>query len=125
MPKSTGPTTPHGKKTSSQNSTTHGCRSKRLLVGDERQEDFDALDAGWRVEYGGDGQALVSLMSRVIGGTDPLDWTAEQHVKVALFLRYKTTWERSFYRAYNCKICTENAPLLEDEGAGNGTVGAL
>ena len=119
--KSTGPRTFTGKETSSQNRLTHGCRSKRIIVGDERQEDFDALDAGWREEFEMEGQAGKSLLKRVIlndwllqraeghylgaqedvAMTEPAAWTEEQHKKVQLFLRYKTTAERSFYRAYN------------------------
>jgi len=30
-----------------------------------------------------------------------LDWTAEQHHKMELMTRYKTSAERSFYRAFN------------------------
>ncbi len=118
--KSTGPKTRSGKDTSSRNATKHGCRAKRLLIGDERQEDYDELAAGWRNEYGGEGQAGESLLARVIlydwqlrradgrymeaetelAEFDPMEWTAEQHNKLQLFLRYKTTAERSFFRAY-------------------------
>ena len=95
-------------------------RSPRLIVEGELQEDYDRLAAGWRAKYGGDGQDLESLLSRVIQAdwllrrtelwnldaqakameTHPLDWTAEQHHKLELFGRYKTGAERSFYRAY-------------------------
>ena len=97
-------------------------RSKRVIAGDERQKDFDRLAAGWRAEYEPEGQAAESLMERVILN----DWLLQRaernyleaawklaealaedgeqlearHAKVQLYLRYRTTAERSFYRAY-------------------------
>lgn len=120
MPGQTGPTSRPGKKASSQNARKHGVRARTVIVGDERQEDFDRLAAGWRAEYEVDGQAAESLIGRVIladwmlrraegayldveaelWATHPLEWTAEQHAQLALFLRYKTTAERTFYRAF-------------------------
>jgi hypothetical protein len=41
------PKTPEGKDISSQNATTHGGRSDRLIVKGERQEDFDVLRKKW------------------------------------------------------------------------------
>jgi hypothetical protein len=70
MPGQTGPKTPPGKANSSQNARKHGLRSRKLLIGDERQEDFDRLAAGWRAEYEPEGQAGESLIERVILG----DW---------------------------------------------------
>jgi hypothetical protein len=116
----TGPKTPNGKANSSQNATKHGMRSRKVIIGDERQEDFDALAAGWRYEYEPEGQAGESLIERVIlndwllrraeaqyleaeavmAAVPPLERTAEQHHKLELYLRYKTTAERSFYRAF-------------------------
>ena len=43
-----GPTSDAGKRVSSQNATRHGVLSRRLIVGDERQEDLDLLCAGFR-----------------------------------------------------------------------------
>lgn len=94
-------------------------RSQKLILEDERQEDFDGLAAGWRAEYGDEGQAAESLLERVIlndwflrraerrhieaeadlGAVHPLEWTEEQHHQIELYLRYKTSAERSFYRA--------------------------
>ena len=96
-------------------------RSKTVIVEDEKQEDFDELAAGWRREYDDDGQATKSLLERVIlndwflrraerrymgaeeelAAVKAMDWTEEQHHKIELYLRYKTTNERSFYRALN------------------------
>ena len=95
-------------------------RSRKVIVGDERQEDFDRLAAGWRAEFELEGQAAESLVERVIredwflrraegvymdaeaelAEVHPLERTAEQHAQMQLYLRYKTTAERSFYRAY-------------------------
>lgn len=94
-------------------------RSRTVIIGDERQEDFDRLAAGWRAEYGDEGQATRSLLERVIlsdwylqraerrymeaegelGETGPLEWSEEQHKKIELYLRYKARAEGSFYRA--------------------------
>lgn len=121
MPGQTGPKSRNGKANSSRNSTKHGMRSHSVLVGDERQEDFDRLAAGWRAEYEPEGQAAESLIQRVIltdwflrraetaymdaeselSQLHPLDRSADQHARILLYLRYKTTAERSFYRAYN------------------------
>jgi len=95
-------------------------RSRSVIAGDELQEDFDRLAAGWRAEYEPEGQAGESLIERVILGdwflrraervcmeaeaelaaVHPLDWTEEQHKQMQLYSRYKTTAERSFYRAF-------------------------
>lgn len=95
-------------------------RSRKLIIGEERQEDFDRLAAGWRTEYEPEGQAGESLVERVIlndwflqraegvymdletelAETPALERTEEQHAKLQLYLRYKTTAERSFYRAF-------------------------
>jgi hypothetical protein len=95
-------------------------RSRTVIIGDERQEDFDRLAAGWRAEFDFEGQAAESLLERVIredwflrraegvcmdaeaelAEVHPLERTAEQHAQMQLYLRYKTTAERSFYRAY-------------------------
>jgi hypothetical protein len=36
-----------------------------------------------------------------LAAVDALEWTEEDHKKMELYLRYKTTNERSFYRAFN------------------------
>jgi hypothetical protein len=95
-------------------------RSKKIIIGEEKQEDFDRLAAGWRAEYEPDGQAAESLLKRVIladwfleraesaymemeaelGDVPLLTRTAEQQRQLELYLRYKTSAERSFYRAF-------------------------
>ncbi len=107
-----------------------------MIVGDERQEDYDGLEAGWRAEFEPDCQSAESLLRRVIlndwqlqraerrqmdaeedlAQTDPLEWTEQQHQKAQLFLRYKTTAERSFYRAYNAlKALRKDRMLVEKQ----------
>src|SRR5947209_18568690 len=41
--RSQGPATPEGKDRSSQNATTHGIFSQKLIIAGESQEDFDKL----------------------------------------------------------------------------------
>ena len=45
---SKGPTTPEGKSRSSQNSTTHGLRSSRIVLINESQARYDSLLAKYR-----------------------------------------------------------------------------
>jgi hypothetical protein len=47
----TGPRTREGKQKSSQNSTKHGCCSKRLLLPEEDPDEWEALKAGWLQSY--------------------------------------------------------------------------
>jgi len=134
MPRQTGPKTRHGKANSSQNATKHGVRARTVIVAGERQEDFDRLAAGWRAEYEPQGQAAESLIERVILGDwflrraeavymdaeselaaiHPLARTPEQHAKLALYVRYKTTAERSFYRAYQALRGLRKDKIRED-----------
>jgi len=122
--KSTGPKTPEGKESSSRNATKHGCRSKRaLILPDETQEEYDELRNGWMAEFEPEGHQerrlveklilndwlqqraerwLLEVEARVVEETaDATDWSGEQHHKVELMQRYKTTAERAFYRSWN------------------------
>ena len=47
----TGPTSPAGKSHSSDNATTHGGTSQKLIVAGERQEDFTNLLSGLLAEF--------------------------------------------------------------------------
>ncbi len=117
---SSGPTTLDGKQTSSRNSITHGCcASIHVLVGDERQEDFDRLRQNWFDTYKPEGQGTESLLEECIyndwvlrrvqrqyhaveqrlAECNPMDWTPEMEHKLQLMLRYKTAAERSFHRS--------------------------
>ncbi len=124
------------KASSSQNARKHGMRSKKLIVENERQEDFDRLSAGWRAEYGDEGKATESLLERVILGDwflrraerryidaeaelaeiDALEWSEDQHHNIELYLRYKTTQERSFYRALHAPRGLRKDKIREELG---------
>ncbi len=124
MPNQTGPNTPEGKETSSQNSRKHGlCSKNALILADELPEDYEETHSGWYREFEPDGYyeiRLVDLLVRndwllkrahsrlleaeaaVVDGEEnanPADWTAEQEHKVELMQRYKAAAERAFYRS--------------------------
>ena len=117
----TGPRTIQGKERSSRNATKHGCRTKRPLLGDESQAEYDALRAGWLEEYDPATFASVSLVEKVAledwllkraerrvveaeerleADGDAMQASEEQHKQLQLMQRYKTTAERAFYRAW-------------------------
>lgn len=109
-------------------------RSKTVILPGERQEDFDALAAGWRAEYGGDGQATESMLQRVIladwflermerryveaeaelAELKPGERTEEHDKRIELCLRYKTTHERSFFRAFYALRALRKDKLREE-----------
>jgi hypothetical protein len=120
-----GPKTPEGKQRSSQNSTRHGLRAKkiRLLPGEE-QSDYDEMVAGWHKQWQPDDYQEHKFVETLIhndwmhrraerwlmeteasifeqSGLDPMKWTAEQERKLQLVQRYKTGAERAFYRAWS------------------------
>ena len=118
------PTSPEGKAISSQNARKHGVRSKRLILPDELEEDYQLTRDGWFEEFQPKTFREVRLVellvqadwylqrahrrmeeaeAAVIGedNTNPAGWTAEQVRTVELMQRYKTTAERAFYRALN------------------------
>ena len=122
--KCTGPKTPEGKAQSSQNSTKHGCRAKKVLIlPDETREEYDELRDGWMAEFQPEGHQERRMVEKLIlndwlqlraerwllqvearvaeASTDATEWSAEQHHQVGLMQRYKTTAERAFYRAWN------------------------
>ncbi len=120
-----GPKSRDGKARSSQNSTTHGMRARPgLILPDERREDFDEIEKGWREEYQPEGHAENTLVDQLIlnqwlmkraerrvlqaeeaavgeCGDDPHSWTEERRHTFELMQRYKTTAERAFYRSWN------------------------
>lgn len=122
--KSTGPKTPEGKESSSKNAIKHGCRAKKtLILPDETQEEYDELRNGWLEEFEPEGHQERRLVEKLIlndwlqqraerwllqveaqvveENADPSEWTAEQHHRIELMQRYKTTAERAFYRAWS------------------------
>jgi hypothetical protein len=119
----TGPRTREGKQKASQNSTKHGCCSKRLLLADEDPEEWEALKAGWLQSY--DTRDPVSLMLVLQAAKaqwqqlrahnafsaaqhaiyeeqpDCTLWTEEHHRLYSKFQRYLSAAERSFQRAFH------------------------
>src|SRR5919201_4028562 len=111
---------PEGKDTSSQNATKHGGRAKRLIVKGERQEDFDALRKKWMDEYLPENELEEDELEHIIelkwfliraernvnevearlAEMDPSEWSEADHKLLQLMMRYQTTRERSFYRAW-------------------------
>ena len=67
MAKQTGPKTATGKRTSSGNSLSHGCRSRqhRILKG-ESEAEFAALEARWFSEYGTYSEIDAAMIERVV-----------------------------------------------------------
>jgi hypothetical protein len=114
------PKTPEGKDTSSQNATKHGGRANRLIVKGERQEDYDALRKEWFDEYIPETALEESLLEDVVrykwflmraernteeaearlAEMHPSEWTDADHKLLQLMMRYQTTRERSFHRAW-------------------------
>ncbi|MBV8552609.1 MAG: hypothetical protein JOY54_15025 [Acidobacteriaceae bacterium] len=139
---STGPRSDHGKKTSSQNATRHGCCSHQLLLPGEDPAELDEIIRGWNTQFDpADFQehALVGILiendvlyrrarrrlsqaeTEVVAasGPDPAHWSPEQRHHIDLMQRYKITAERAFYRAWKVlqglrkDIMSENIRLLK------------
>ncbi len=104
-----GPKTTEGKRNSSRNSTTHGCRSKTVVIlKDEEQEDYDEMEREWNDEFGPETYMERRLVKILVDN----DWMLRRTVRrlheaeiagdnIELMQRYKTTAERSFYRSLN------------------------
>jgi hypothetical protein len=120
---STGPKSPEGKATSSQNATKHGCCSNKLILPDEDEQEWNDLKQGWMDDYNPhthaaralvyDGAVAQWLLLRArrryyeaewsiySEQCDPMKWTDTHHQKIERFTRYRTTAERAFTRALN------------------------
>ena len=108
----TGPRTPEGKAISSSNSLKHGLASGRLIIPGEDRADFDALLTDLVAEHAPatpTEEMLVQQMAQSwwlmhralrIQNQAFLETCCDMK-KLALFLRYQTTYERAFYRALN------------------------
>ena len=107
----TGPRTPEG-AVSSANSLKHGLASGRLVIPGEDREDFEALLNDLVAEHAPatpTEEMLVQQMAqswwlmhralRIQNQAFLETWCDMK--KLALFLRYQTTYERAFYRALN------------------------
>jgi len=117
----TGPTSPAGKSHSSDNATTHGGTSQKLIVAGERQEDFANLFTGLLAEFNPEtpsARALVEdfahaqwfLWRRIRAQNsaehalyeaqpDPALWPPASFHTLTNMERYRTTAERAFQRA--------------------------
>ena len=120
---STGPVSVAGKKASSRNASSHGCRSEtHVVLPDESAEEFEEMRAKWYREYPLPNALDVSLLERVaerewhlrrcermldatqarilMRTTDPFAWTDEEHRVLQLMNRYHSKAERSFRAAW-------------------------
>ena len=118
------PNTPEGKDISSKNATKHGIFSKRIILEDESQDDYDRLIAGWYEQWEPADFQEKKLVDTLIrndwwhqraerrlfeaeaaiadrSGVNPQSWTAEDKHLLENMQRYKTTMERAFYRAWS------------------------
>lgn len=123
---STGPKTPEGKATSSQNATKHGCCSNKLILPDEDEQEWNDLKQSWMDDFEPHthvartlvyeaavahwlllrarrryNEAEWSIYSEQSGPMGKTEWTDAQHQKIERFTRYRTTAERAFTRALN------------------------
>ena len=108
----TGPRTPEGKAISSANSLKHGLAAGRLIIPGEDREDFEALLNDLVAEHAPATPTEEMLVQQIAQSW----WLMHRAIriqnqafletwcdmkKLALFLRYQTTYERAFYRALN------------------------
>jgi hypothetical protein len=119
----TGPRTREGKQKSSQNSTKHGCCSKRLLLPEENLEEWETLKTGWLQSYDTSDPVSLTLVMQAAEAqwqqiraqnafaaaqhaiyeeqSDCTRWTEEHHKLYSKFQRYLSAAERSFLRAFH------------------------
>ncbi len=119
----TGPRTREGKQKSSQNSTKHGCCSKRLLLPDEDPAAWEALKAGWLQSYDTSDPVSLTLVLQTAEAQwqqiraqnafasaqyaiheeqpDCTKWTEEHHKLYSKFQRYLSAAERTFLRRFH------------------------
>jgi hypothetical protein len=103
------------------NGLVHGCCATKLILYAGEEVEFAAFAAAWRAEYPPESALEESVLAKVIekawqeqrcdvrflemdivqGVKSPHDWTEEEHHKLGLFTRYKTTAERAFQRKYS------------------------
>jgi hypothetical protein len=117
----TGPKTRAGKARSSQNATKHSCCSKKPLIQGENAEEFNELLEDWKDDYRPRGKSARELVEQAavaqwvlkrntnryheleesLQERKAIEWTEEEHKKMERFIRYRTTAERSLWRAAN------------------------
>ncbi len=105
------------------NRLTHGCCSEKLILPDEKEEDWNALRQSWLDDYQPDNQTFASMLEQTARAqwflwrktrqyneceqslsakyAASIDWSEEDHLKVERFTRYRTTAERAFHRERN------------------------
>jgi hypothetical protein len=117
--RSTGPRSPEGKANSSMNRLSHGCRSQQTILPDEDPVEFQATIDDWFEAYGPQDPVAARLVEETALADwflrrnrkrldqterrlppDAWDWTEQDQKRYQNFLRYKTTAERSFLRAF-------------------------
>jgi hypothetical protein len=117
--RSTGPRSPKGKANSSMNRLSHGCRSQQTVLPDEDPAEFQATIDDWFEAYGPQDMVAARLVEETALADwflrrnrkridqierrlppDAWDWTEQDQKRYQNFLRYKTTAERSFLRAF-------------------------
>jgi hypothetical protein len=141
----TGPRSPEGKITSSQNSLKHGLCSDKLILPNEDPAEFDAIKEKWLSDCVFDEPLLCDLAGQVAVAEwfhrralreynhvrlhvyelqpDCIFWTADQIKLIERFQRYLTTRERAFNRAvanyqaffHECRRAHERANKLREE----------
>jgi hypothetical protein len=111
--KSTGPKTDAGKDISSQNAVVHGLSSRFMVHAWEDADEYAELCAGFQSEFPPANAIETELLESMIRSC----WLARRAVllqefcfraslpevidpKLALYLRYQTTHERAFHKAY-------------------------
>ena len=136
----TGPTTIQGKARCSQNALTFGFTSRKLIVGDERQEDFDALLDDLLIEFSPETAHARGIVedaaharwmlwrkqrayNAVEAGVydcepDEAHWTEQIFQRLSLADRYRTHAERAFKRAMtNVELLRRNTISEEQRAA--------
>ena len=117
--RATGPRTPEGKAKSSMNRLKHGCCSEKTVLRHESQEEFETHAQGWFDQYKPESTAALTLVQLTVDAhwklkrnikrvddiewnlpRDAWQWTESNHKDYSNALRYKTTAERSFFRAF-------------------------
>jgi hypothetical protein len=111
--KSTGPKTEAGKATSSQNAVIHGLSSRFVVHAWEDAEEYAEMREGFEAEFPPSNSVEQELLESMIRSC----WLARRAVllqefcfkstlpecidpKLPLYLRYQTTHERAFHKAY-------------------------
>jgi hypothetical protein len=126
------PKTPEGKKRSSQNSLKHGMRAKNVLVlADESEEQYQETRRGWLKSFEPKGYHEMRLVEQLIlndwllkranrrlleaeADVDAENDTENCEHRMELMQRYKTTAERSFYRALAAAEALRKDQLREE-----------